>query len=177
MDALIAKANAIQPLAKRRKTQHGLPRKDDRKSRTTKTSESDPTLVSIAKNAAIPKSLRTSSPLPENVPTHSHIPNKKLRTQLNRTSAHAARSKALLKDAELFLNDEAGEIEVEGEMEKTWRVGQDEIVKGAGQEAAKGRREWKLDGGPYRSRYTRNGRQVNLLTFPPLIRVSAGHTV
>jgi U3 small nucleolar RNA-associated protein 7 len=156
MDSLIAKANAIQPLAKRRKIHSGPSRKNDKKPPTTNTS--DPTLISIAKNAALPKSLRTSSPLPENVPTHSHIPNKKLRTQLNRTSAHAARSKALLKDAELFLNDEAGGIQVEGEMEKTWRVGQDEIVKGAGQAAAKGRREWKLDGGPYRSRYTRNGR-------------------
>jgi hypothetical protein len=49
-------------------------------------------------------------------------------------------------------------MEVEGEMEKTRRVGQDDLVRGAGQEAAKGLREWKLDGGPYRSRYTRNGR-------------------
>ena len=54
-------------------------------------------------------------------------------------------------------------MEVEGELEKTWRVGQDEIVKSAGQEAAKGRREWKLDGGPYRSRYTRNGRYTHLV--------------
>lgn len=51
-------------------------------------------------------------------------------------------------------------MEVEGEMEKTWRIGQDEIVKAAGQEAARGRKEWTLDGGPYRSRYTRNGRWV-----------------
>jgi U3 small nucleolar RNA-associated protein 7 len=115
---------------------------------------------SIAKKTALPKSLRPSSPPPENVPTHSHITNKKLRTQLNRTSVHVARSKALLKDAELLLMEEAGKMEVEGEMEKTWRVGQEEIVNGAGQEASKGRREWRLDGGPYRCRYTRNGRFV-----------------
>jgi U3 small nucleolar RNA-associated protein 7 len=51
-----------------------------------------------------------------------------------------------------------GGIEVEGEMERTWRVGQSDIVQSSGQEAAKGRNEYKLDGGPYRSRYTRNGR-------------------
>ena len=49
-------------------------------------------------------------------------------------------------------------MKAEGELEKTWRTGQDEIVKAAGQEAARGRKEWKLEGGPYRSRYTRNGR-------------------
>ena len=54
-------------------------------------------------------------------------------------------------------------VEVENEMEKTWRVSQDEVVRGTGQEAAKGRQEWTLDGGPYRSRYLRNGRFV-----PPL---------
>ncbi|TFK85425.1 BING4CT-domain-containing protein [Polyporus arcularius HHB13444] len=51
-------------------------------------------------------------------------------------------------------------MEVEGELEKTWRVGQDEIVQAAGQQAAQGRQEWKLDGGPYRTRYTRNGRHL-----------------
>lgn len=90
--------------------------------------------------------------------SYSHIANKKLRTELNRHAAQASRAKALQDDAEMLLVNEAGKIEVEGEMERTWRIGQDEIVQGAGQEAARGRREWKLDGGPYRSRYTRNGR-------------------
>ena len=58
----------------------------------------------------------------------------------------------------MLLMGEAGAIEVEGEMERTWRVGQSEVVQLSGQEAAKGRNEYKLDGGPYRSRYTRNGR-------------------
>lgn len=51
-------------------------------------------------------------------------------------------------------------MEAEGEMDRTWRVGQKDIVGSTGQEAARGRKEWKLDGGPYRSRYTRNGRYV-----------------
>lgn len=150
MDALIAKANAIQPLKKRRKTSHITKRQQD-------VSSTDRTLHSIAKHTSVPKSLNK---LPEAQPTHTHIANKKLRTELNRHTAQTARAKALLEDAEMLLADEAGKIEVEGEMERTWRVDQDEIVQGAGQEAAKGRREWKLDGGPYRSRYTKNGRSV-----------------
>jgi U3 small nucleolar RNA-associated protein 7 len=155
MDALIAKADAIQPLGKKRKTTHAASQKGTKRSKDS--SSSDHTLHSITKHTSLPKSF---SKLPEAAPTHSHIANKKLRTELNRHSAQAARAKELLKDAEMLLADEAGKIEVEGEMERTWRVGQKEIVQGAGQEAARGRREWKLDGGPYRSRYTRNGRFV-----------------
>ena len=59
-----------------------------------------------------------------------------------------------------MLTEEAGTMEAEGEMDRTWRVGQKDIVGSTGQEAARGRKEWKLDGGPYRSRYTRNGRYV-----------------
>lgn len=51
-------------------------------------------------------------------------------------------------------------MQVEGEMDRTWRISQDEIVKQVGAEAAKGRKEMVLDGGPYRSRYSRNGRCV-----------------
>jgi U3 small nucleolar RNA-associated protein 7 len=158
MEALIAKANDIHPLAKKPKARKYASHKSDQKTRPS--GSTDPTLNSISKQTALPKSLRPSSPLPENVPTHSHIAKKKLRTRLNRTSAHAVRSKALLKDAELLLINEPGKMEAEGEMERTWRIGQDEIVKEAGKESSKGRREWKLDGGPYRCRYTRNGRFV-----------------
>ncbi|THH11630.1 hypothetical protein EW146_g7982 [Bondarzewia mesenterica] len=123
----------------------------------------DRTLNSIASHTTLPKSLRAASPLPDGVPNHNHIANKKLRTYLHRQSAHAARSKALLKDAELLLQDESGKMEVEGEMDRTWRIGQDEIVKEVGAEAAKGRREMILDGGPYRSKYTRNGRHMAIV--------------
>ena len=60
----------------------------------------------------------------------------------------------------LRMEHERQQKELEDEMERTWRVGQDEVVKASGQEAARGRREWTLDGGPYRSRYTRNGRHL-----------------
>lgn len=156
MDSLIAKADALGPPGKKRKTFH---ENSSRKSQD-KASSSDRTLNSVAKHTSLPKSLRPSSPVPDAVPKHSHIANKKLRAELTRNSAHIVRSKALLEDAELLLAGESGGMQVEGEMERTWRIGQEEIVRDAGQEAATGRREWKLDGGPYRSRYTRNGRSV-----------------
>ena len=159
MEALISKADAIQPLHKKRKTSH--PAAISKESKPQKGSNPlDKTLNSVAKHTSIPKSLRDIVQLPEDVPNHKHIANKRLRTHLNRQSVQSARAKALLEDAEMLLMGEAGGIEVEGEMERTWRVGQSEIVQSSGQEAAKGRNEYKLDGGPYRSRYTRNGRSV-----------------
>lgn len=157
MDKLIAKADAIGPLKKRRKFDND-PQGSKRKPKTSADPSEDRTLHSVAARTTLPKSLRSSSPTPEGTRSYNHIQNKKLRTQLSRQSTHAARSKALVKDAELLLAEEVGKMEVEGEMERTWRVSQEEIVKSSGKEAAKGRKEWSLDGGPYRSRYTRNGR-------------------
>ncbi|PSR81338.1 hypothetical protein PHLCEN_2v6417 [Hermanssonia centrifuga] len=154
MDSLFAKADAIRPVNKRRKTD----KDDTRKNRDATGVQDDRTLNSVAQSTSIPKSLRPTSPPPENLPKYSHIANKRLRSQLTRQSAHAARSKALVKDAELLLAEDMGLMQVEGDMEKTWRVGQSEVLAAAGQEAARGRKEWTLDGGPYRSRYTRNGR-------------------
>ena len=154
MDALFAKADAIRPVSKRRKTGNDGPKRKPKPERPG----DDKTLDSVMPHTSLPKSLRPTSPPPENLPKYSHIANKKLRTQLTRQSVHAARAKALVKDAEMLLTEEAGVMEVDNEMEKTWRIGQSEVVKAAGQEAARGRKEWTLDGGPYRSRYTRNGR-------------------
>ncbi len=156
MDSLIAKADAIKPLLKKRQTE----RHDSRPKPGPSKKADYPTSTSVSQHTAIPRSLRTSSPPPENAKKYSHIHNKKLRTQLTRQSTQNTRNKQLVKDAELLLMEDAGLMEVEGELEKTWRVGQDEIAGSAGQQAAQGRQEWKLDGGPYRTRYTRNGRYV-----------------
>ena len=115
---------------------------------------------SLIANTALPKSLRTTDPVPQNARKYNHIANKRLRTTLRRQSANAERSKALLKDAELLLPNEAGQMEVEGDMDKTWRVSQDDIIKVVSVEAARGRKEFQLDGGPYRAKYTRNGRHM-----------------
>ena len=155
MDALISKADAIRPLNKKRKYD---PKPKAGPSKKPHTPKDDPTAASVSQHASLPRSLRPSSPPPEDAKKYNHIHNKKLRTQLSRQSAQNARSKKLLKDAELLLTEDAGLMQAEGELEKTWRVGQDEITAAAGQQAAQGRQEWKLDGGPYRMRYTRNGR-------------------
>ncbi|KAJ6466966.1 BING4CT-domain-containing protein [Mycena sanguinolenta] len=144
MDALIAKADALGPRQKKRKIFH------------------DSTADSVKKRTAVPKSLQDKD-LALNVPAHKHIANKKLRTELVRNATHTARAKALLEDAEMMLTEDAGLMQAEGELERTWRVSQSEIEDGAGGDAARGRREWKLDGGPYRSRYTRNGRHLAIV--------------
>ncbi|KAF7324845.1 WD-REPEATS-REGION domain-containing protein [Mycena kentingensis (nom. inval.)] len=136
----------------------------DRQTKRRKTTDS--TADSVKKHSSLPKSLRDKHTSHQD--GFAHIANKKLRTRLNRTAAQAARSKDLLQDAEMLLVGDEGLMEAEGELERTWRVSQSEIEAGAGQEAARGRREWKLDGGPYRSRYTRNGRHLAIVG-------SAGH--
>ena len=157
MDALFAKADAIRPY-KRRKFNDDVRSKNHTGKGQV---ELDSTAKSVLHHTSLPKSLRPGSPLPNEAKKYSHISDKKLRAELSRQSAHGARSKVLLEDAAFLLeHEESGIMEVEGELEKTWRVGQNEVVESAGQEAAKGRREWKLDGGPYRSRYTRNGRYM-----------------
>lgn len=178
MDSLIAKADAIKPLNKKRKTDKHDSRAKPGPS-TKKSTDADPTATSVAQHTTLPRSLRPSSPPPEDAKKYSHIPNKKLRTHLTRQSTQNARSKKLLKDAELLLTEEAGLMEAEGELEKTWRVGQDEITTAAGQQAAQGRQEWKMDGGPYRTRYTRNGRLVGMSCFsapaPPHVTICYRH--
>ena len=157
MDALFAKADAIRPYKKRKFNDEA----SHFKKRTGKEVEFDSTAKSVLLHTSLPKSLRPGSPPPTEAKKYSQIPDKKLRAVLSRQSAHSARSKALLEDAAFLLeHEESGVMEAEGELERTWRVGQNEIVQSAGQEAAMGRREWKLDGSPYRSRYTRNGRYM-----------------
>ncbi|KAF9788262.1 BING4CT-domain-containing protein [Thelephora terrestris] len=160
MDALFAKAEAIRPHKRRRFNGDG----PHSKKHTGKDVELDSTAKSVLHHTSLPKSLRPGSPPPEEAKKYSHISDKKLRAQLSSQSAHSARSKALLEDAAFLLeHEDSGAMEAEGELDRTWRVGQDEIAESAGQEAAKSRREWKLDGGPYRSRYTRNGRHLAIV--------------
>ncbi|KAF9446224.1 BING4CT-domain-containing protein [Macrolepiota fuliginosa MF-IS2] len=165
MDSLFAKADAVKPLAKRRKTSHKASQNGSNSLRNAgkDSANNDYTAQSVTKHTSVPKSL-LPTPIESSsgkLPKYSHIANKKLRGELHRQSAHNARAKALVDEsADMLLVEDAGKIEVEGEMERTWRVGQDEIVQSAGQEATKGRKELRLDGGPYRTRYTRNGRHL-----------------
>jgi len=116
-------------------------------------------LISKA-NTALPRSLRPVDPVPKTARKYNHIANRKLRTILERQSANSQRGKALLRDAELLLPNKAGKMEMEGDTDRSWRISQDEIVDSISVEAARGRKEFTLDGGPYRARYTRNGRHM-----------------
>lgn len=91
------------------------------------------------------------------------IKNQKLKRNL-RTIEDKYKDAALkAKDAEILLEHEAGFLEPEGELERTYKVRQDEVRENVGIETAKKGFELKLnDLGPYRADYTRNGRDLLL---------------
>ncbi len=78
-------------------------------------------------------------------------------------SEHSKVTKELVQEAEMLNLNDAGGIEAEDPMERTWKLTQEEIVQSVGLETARSRKEYTLDGGPYCSRYTRNGRYVCFL--------------
>ena len=157
MDSLLAKAQTLDKTRKRKRPQ-----------KKQKNNANDNTLASVSKRTGLPASLAT--PIDSEPSTsHKHIKDKKLRAQLQHQSDHARLTKTLNAEIEdpLFDLTNLGQgdgdgvgigVTVEGELERTWRVTQDEIIKNVSEESAKLRRVLKLDGGPYRVRYTRNGR-------------------
>lgn len=67
------------------------------------------------------------------------------------------------KDAEILLENTAGFLEAENDLERTYKVRQEEISKDVAVETAKKGFELKLDSlGPYVCDYTRNGRELLL---------------
>jgi U3 small nucleolar RNA-associated protein 7 len=147
MDSLFAKAKALD--GQKRGARAGS---------SSRRKLGDRTAASIAHRSAVPKSLQ-DAPAPDDAPkAYGHIANAKLRSTLQRQGAQAARARALADDAALLKLGGAGLLQAEDALERTWRVPQDTLVGGAGAEAGKGRREWRLDGGPYRCRSTRTGR-------------------
>lgn len=92
------------------------------------------------------------------------IKDKKLRASMKALEAKNKQAALRLKDAELLLENDAGFLQPEGEMERTYRVRQDEIRQDVDVETAKkGKFELRLDQmGPYEAEYSRNGRQLLL---------------
>ncbi|KAH8424814.1 putative U3 small nucleolar RNA-associated protein 7 [Aspergillus melleus] len=91
------------------------------------------------------------------------VKDKKLRDNLKAVEAKYKAATLRSKDAEILLEHDAGFLEPEGELEKTYKVRQDEIRDSVGIETAKKGFELKLeDLGPYRADYTRNGRELLL---------------
>lgn len=91
------------------------------------------------------------------------IKDKKLRSKLK--SLESKYKDAVLKaqDAEILLEHESGFLEPENELERTYKVKQDEVKGSVAVETAKKRFELKLEGlGPYVCDYTRNGKGLLL---------------
>ncbi|EAS34142.3 small nucleolar ribonucleoprotein complex subunit [Coccidioides immitis RS] len=91
------------------------------------------------------------------------IKDKKLRSQLRTLENKYKDASLKAKDAEVLLEHESGFLEPEGELERTYKVRQDEIRDNVGIETAKKGFELKLEElGPYRADYTRNGKMLLL---------------
>ncbi|KAK7424293.1 putative U3 small nucleolar RNA-associated protein 7 [Neonectria punicea] len=89
------------------------------------------------------------------------IKDKKLRTNLKRLEGKFQDAALRAKDAEILLENTAGFLEPEQELERTYKVRQEDIVDDVAVDTAQKRFELKLDAlGPYVFDYTRNGREL-----------------
>lgn len=92
-----------------------------------------------------------------------NIKDKKLRSNMKRLEHKYQDATMKAKDAEILLENTAGFLEPEAELERTYKVRQDEILSGVAVETATKRFELKLeDMGPYVFDYSRNGRDLLL---------------
>ena len=91
------------------------------------------------------------------------IKDKKLRSNLKALEEKYKDASLKAKDAEILLENDTGFLEPEGELEKTYKVRQGDLVKDAPSGVANKGFELKLnDLGPYLADYTRNGRNMLL---------------
>ncbi|KAK1997634.1 BING4CT domain-containing protein [Colletotrichum falcatum] len=91
------------------------------------------------------------------------IRDKKLRSNLSRLENKYRDATIKAKDAEILLENSGGFLEPETELERTYKVRQDEIVESVAVTTAQKRFELKLEElGPYLGEYTRNGRELLL---------------
>lgn len=91
------------------------------------------------------------------------VKDKKLRGNLRRLESKYKDATLKAKDAEILLENEAGFLEAEGELERTYKVRQDELKQELAVETARKGFELKLiELGPYVAEYSRNGRHLIL---------------
>lgn len=91
------------------------------------------------------------------------IKDKKLRSNLKRLEHKYQDATVKVKDAEILLENTGGFLEPEGELERTFKVRQDDIAANVAVETAQKRFDLKLDQlGPYICDFTRNGRNLLL---------------
>ena len=92
-----------------------------------------------------------------------NVKDKKLRGNLKALEYKYKDATLKAKDAEILLENESGYLEPEGELERTYKVRQDDLRKDLAVETASKHFELQLDGlGPYTADYTRNGRGLLL---------------
>jgi U3 small nucleolar RNA-associated protein 7 len=92
----------------------------------------------------------------------NQVKDKKLRANLKRIEDKYRTAVLNAKDAEILYENEGGFLQPENELEKTYKVRQDDILEAVGVQQASKSIEFKLDLGPYVSDYTRNGRSLLL---------------
>ena len=91
------------------------------------------------------------------------IKDKKLRSNLRSLESKYKDATLKAQDAEILLEHESGFLEPENELERTYKVRQDEVKASVAVETAKKGFELKLEGlGPYVCDYTRNGKGLLL---------------
>jgi U3 small nucleolar RNA-associated protein 7 len=160
MEALIARANALGPVKNNKQLT-----KSTSKPVKSASLPRDETLASISARTRIPKTL--SNQLEDDTREkkkaakkgrYGYIKDLKLRAHLSKMEEGKKNWKERMEDVQMLNVGETGGMEVEGELERTWKVTQKDIVDSVNMEDAKSRAEWKLDGGPYACRYSRNGR-------------------
>jgi len=89
------------------------------------------------------------------------VRDKKLRAQFKAQEDKTKEATLQAKNAEILLDNEAGLLEPEHELERTYKVRQDEIKREVGIETAAKGFELRLEMGPYDvGEYTRNGRDL-----------------
>ena len=91
------------------------------------------------------------------------VKDKKLRSNLKSLENKYKDASLKAKDAEILLEHESGYLEPENDLERTYKVRQDDLLSDLAVETAKKGFELKLDAlGPYKCDYTRNGRSLLL---------------
>ncbi|KAI9773748.1 MAG: Small subunit (SSU) processome component, partial [Candelina submexicana] len=91
------------------------------------------------------------------------IKDKKLRGNLRSLESKYKDATLKARDAEILLENDSGFLKPEGELEKTYKIRQDEIKQDVALVTAKQGFELKLEGlGPYTLDYTRNGKGLLL---------------
>lgn len=91
------------------------------------------------------------------------VRDKKLRTNMKKQEEKYQNAISKAKDAEILLENAPGFLEPDHELERTYRVRQDEITSETAVGTAQKRFDLKLDDlGPYHCEYTRNGKELLL---------------